>query len=86
MLYLSVCSCLIIIWCQKWDEHDANLKRVLDRAKDIQLKLNPLKCRFRVPEVTYVGHVVTSDGLRPDPLKTAAINEMPVPTDVVSLH
>lgn len=68
------------------EQNDANLKLVLDRARAINLKLNPQKCRFRVNEVNYVGHVCTSDGLKPDLLKTIAINELPVPTDVTALQ
>ena len=67
-------------------QHDHNLRLVLDRAREVNLKLNPKKCRFRVPEITYVGHVFTASGLKPDPQKTAAISEMPAPEDVLSLQ
>lgn len=29
-------------------EHDANLKKMLDRAREINLRLNPLKYKFRL--------------------------------------
>lgn len=29
-------------------EHDDNLKRVLERARQVNLRLNPLKCKFRL--------------------------------------
>lgn len=67
-------------------EHDANLKKLLDRARAIQLKLNPFKCKFQVNEVTYVGHVFTSEGLKVDHTNNAAISEMSVTTDVASLQ
>lgn len=37
-------------------------------------------------EVNYVGHVFTSDGLKPDPSKTITIKELPAPTDVTSFQ
>lgn len=76
----------IIVGGRTEAEHDANLKRVLDRARKVNLRLNPLKCKFRLTEVTYVGHVFTSEGLKADPDKTTAITEMPVPGDVTALQ
>nr|XP_061787661.1 uncharacterized protein K02A2.6-like [Nerophis lumbriciformis] len=76
----------IIIGGRDVAEHDANLKKVLERVKEINLKLNPQKCKFRLDQVCYVGHIFTSKGLKADPSKTAAITEMPVPTDVTSLQ
>ena len=76
----------ILVYGKDVEQHDHNLRLVLDRAREVNLKLNPSKCRFRVPEVTYVGHVFTASGLKPDPQKTAAISEMPAPVDVPSLQ
>ena len=62
-------------------ELDENLRRVLDKSREVGLKFNPKKVKLRVPEVSYVGHLFTSKGLKPDPEKIRAINEMPPPTD-----
>lgn len=43
--------------------HDDNLERVLEWARQVNLRLNPLKCKFRLKEVSYVGHIFSSDGL-----------------------
>ncbi|KAI5105878.1 hypothetical protein C0J45_3575, partial [Silurus meridionalis] len=61
------------------EEHDDNLKKVLDRARKVNLRLNPLKCKFRLSEVCYVGHVFTCEGLKPDPPKIKAITQMEAP-------
>ena len=37
--------------------------------------------KLRVPEVSYVGHIFSAEGLKPDPEKIRAINEMPPPVD-----
>lgn len=66
-------------------EHDENLKKVQDRARKINLKLNPLKCKFQLSEVCYVGHVFTSERLKPVPSKIKAIAEMRVPENVTAL-
>lgn len=76
----------IIIGGSDMAVHDANLKKVLDRAREVNLKLNREKCKFRLDQVGYIGHIFTSQGLKADPSKTAAITNMPVPTNVTSLQ
>ncbi|CAL9702176.1 unnamed protein product [Knipowitschia caucasica] len=66
----------IIVGGRDAAEHDANLKKVLDRAREINLKLNPRKCKFRLDQVCYVGHLFTKEGLKADPAKTEAISKM----------
>ena len=62
------------------NDHDKNLLRLLDRAKQVNLKLNKSKMNLRKPEVKFMGHVITKDGLKPDPNKIKAVEEMPRPT------
>ena len=45
----------------------------------MQLKLNKKKSRIRVKEVSYIGHTLTSKGLKPDGEKVKAILQMPEP-------
>ena len=42
---------------------------------------NKYKCLFSLPEVSYIGHILNSDGVKPDPEKVKAVKEMPPPTD-----
>ncbi|CAL9687239.1 unnamed protein product [Knipowitschia caucasica] len=76
----------IIVGGRDAAEHDANLKKVLDRAREINLKLNPRKCKFRLDQVCYVGHLFTKEGLKADPTKTEAISKMPVPEDSLAVQ
>ena len=62
-------------------EHDENLQKVLKRCKEVNLKLNKQKCKVRVQEVSYVGHILTKDGVKPDASKIQAITAMPPPED-----
>ena len=66
-------------------DHDKNLRIVLERAKERNLTLNKDKVRLRLTEVPYIGHLLTADGLKPDPKKIEAIMMMPKPTDVQSV-
>ena len=60
--------------------HDDNLRRLLNRARQVKLKLNKDKMNLRKTEVKYMGHVITRDWLKPDPAKVSAIQDMPKPT------
>ena len=68
------------------EDHDKKLKSILDKCREANLKLNPDKCRFRVESVPYVGHVLSSAGINPDPDKVEAIKKMPIPEDVKGLQ
>ena len=50
------------------------------------MKLKPKKCLFLRDEILYLGHVVTREGIRPDPSKTERIKEYPIPKDVSQLR
>ena len=62
--------------------HDAAFSALLSRCRGRNLKLNAAKLRYKLPSVTYMGHVFSSEGLSPDPEKVKAIHDMPRPTDV----
>ena len=44
-------------------------------ARVNNVRFNPNKLQFRVPKVTYVGQVVSSEGLKRDPGRVKAIRE-----------
>ena len=50
-----------------------NLGRVLDRFRDAGLKLKARKCCLFAKEVEFLGHIVSSEGIRTDPKKTESI-------------
>jgi transposase InsO family protein len=61
------------------EDHDRIMKEVVTRATKWNLKLNFEKCQIKKPQVKYVGHVVTQNGLEPDWEKVRAVRQMPVP-------
>ena len=71
----------LVVWGEDVKQHDVRLKQVLDRCCERNLKLNREKCHFRVSEVHHVGHVLSEDGVKPDPQKVEAIIAMPAPAN-----
>ena len=57
----------ILVHGQKREEHDVRLNAVLRIINDSGLKLNRNKCVFRKTELTYFGHLIGGDGIKPDP-------------------
>ena len=49
------------------------------------LTLNKDKCEFSVKELKFLGHILSSEGIRVDPEKERAIKEMPAPQDLKGL-
>ena len=68
-----------IVWGSTREEHDTRLRQVLDKTREVNLRLNKDKCEFGVKTLTFVGDVVSVEGVRPDPRKTSAINNMQRP-------
>lgn len=72
----------IIIFSETFDEHCTRLGNVLERLRAANLKVNLEKCAFLQESVKYLGHIVTADGVKPDPEKVRAVEEYPVPRTV----
>ena len=67
------------------EDHLDNLREVFSRLQQSGLKLKPSKCHLAKRKVTYLGYVVSSQGIATDPVKVAAVNDCPVPTSMKEL-
>ncbi|KAK3755128.1 hypothetical protein QZH41_005886 [Actinostola sp. cb2023] len=76
----------ILIWGRDEKEHNDRLAKVLKRARAINLKLNKEKSKILRDELSYIGHIITAEGVKPDPDKVKGIAEMKVPTDIKELQ
>ena len=72
----------IIIFSSSFDEHLHRLRLVFDRLRLANLKLKPSKCTFARKSVRFLGFLVSSSGVSPDPDKLSAVQSFPVPTNV----
>ena len=67
-------------------DHDANLLKPLDRCRERNLKLNQEKLQLKCSEMPFIGHVLTPEGVKPDPRKVDAILKMERPNDVAAVR
>lgn len=69
----------IIIYANSITDHSDKLQAVFDRLRTFNLKLQPSKCSFMRKEVNYLGHVITDQGVKPNPQKIQCVLNFPVP-------
>jgi len=66
--------------------HLANVEEVLKRFQKAGLLLKPKKCKFFQKVVSFLGHVVSSEGIAVDSKKTAVIQQWPFPKNLTELR
>ena len=76
----------VIVYGSTKEQHDANLRAMLERTRQKGIKLNKDKSTICVTEVNYFGHTLTREGVRPDPNKVAAIKDMAAPQSKAELE
>ncbi|KFM59076.1 Retrovirus-related Pol polyprotein from transposon 17.6, partial [Stegodyphus mimosarum] len=65
----------ILIVGKSFREHLKHLRKVLQKLKEANLKLSPAKCKLFRQEVTYLGHVISTEGVRTDPENVSAVKD-----------
>ena len=59
--------------------HLTHLEEVFRRLREADVKFNPKKCSFVKQRIEYLGHVVTPEGILPDPGKVEVVKNFPTP-------
>ena len=67
----------IIIFSNTPGEHLKQLRSVFEKLHEAGLSLKPGKCEFFGPQLEYIGHVVSKEGIETNPKKIAAIVSWP---------
>ena len=72
----------VIVFSHDFNDHIDRLDKVLTQIGAVGLKLKPSKCVFFAPKVSFLGHIVSQDGVSPDPDNFAKIASWPTPRNV----
>ena len=64
-----------------FSEHLDRLRNVFQRVQDAGLRLKANKCHFAQSKVSYLGHIVSKNGVEPDPSKIQAVLHYPAPNN-----
>ena len=76
----------VIIFGKTFDEHQERLRIVLNRLCEADVTLKPSKCQWPRTEVKYLGHLISGEGIKPDPGKITAVKNSPIPTNRTEVH
>jgi hypothetical protein len=69
----------VIIWSKDFESHLQHLDLVFQRLRMANLTLRPNKCEFAKPEILYLGHFISRQGIKVDPSKIEAVKSFPTP-------
>ena len=76
----------VLVYGKTTAEHDKRLLAVMEKISAAGVTLNPKKCEFSQRQLKFLGHIVNEQGIQADPDKTAAISDMPAPTNISELR
>jgi Reverse transcriptase (RNA-dependent DNA polymerase). len=76
----------IIVFGNTIEEHNENLIKLLERLRKLGLKLQPDKCEYLRPELEYLGHLITKDGVKPNPAKINTVKNFKNPLNVTQVQ
>lgn len=88
---INVADDIMIAGCGKNDEEakqnlNIRTKELKQRCQDKNIILNDKKTITQQKEIVFMGHLITSEGISPDPAKVEAIQSLPTPTDVSAVR
>lgn len=82
-LHWSICLIYlddIIVYRGDFKQHLQHLRAMFDRFREAVLKLKHSKCRLAKASVTFLGHLVSKDGVQPNPSNTEQLHSWPAST------
>ena len=81
VLNMKICFIYLddLIISKTFDEHMYHLEMVFQRLQEANLKSSTKKCVFLKKKVKFVGHIVSDDGIEPDPDKIEVVVNWPKP-------
>ena len=76
----------ILVFSDSLEQHVQHLQQVFLRLRTVGLLLHPSKCQFAERSVTYLSHIVSQNGISPDPGKVDAVQQFPIPTTLKAVR
>ena len=76
----------ILVYSKDWENHDMHLRVVLETLRNERLYAKLSKCEFWLREVSFLGHIVSEEGIQVDPKKVDVIIEWKPPRNVTEVR
>lgn len=84
--FVSVYIDDLLVYVKTLDEHLHHLSRVTDRLREVNLKLQLAKCYFCRQTIEFLGHVLTPQGVLPNPKHVMTVQNFPSPCNITEFH
>lgn len=75
----------ILIFSTSFQEHLVNIRKVFKKLREANLKIQINKCKFFSKETLYLGHILTSQGVKPNPSTVDSILKLKLPNTVKAI-
>ena len=72
----------ILVFSRTPEEHEKQVREVLQILEDNTLRAKKKKCAFFQSSIEYLGFIIDQDGLHPNPAKVQCVQDWPVPKNV----
>ena len=76
----------MLVFGNSYEQNFTRLKSVISRKAEAGFKLKPDKCNFLHSQVSYLGHVISADGIKTDPKKIEKVVNWKTPGCYADLH
>jgi len=76
----------ILVYSKNKHEHLWHLELTLDILRKHQLYAKRSKCMFGCPEIDYLGHIISAEGVKANYAKLRAMVEWPIPKTLKALR
>jgi ribonuclease HI len=76
----------IIVFSTSDDEHLQHLKQTFEKCRRYGISLNPKKSHFSMEEGKLLGHIVSPEGIKIDPERVKAIQQIDIPRNKKSIQ
>ncbi|MCO5564784.1 hypothetical protein L7F22_018452 [Adiantum nelumboides] len=87
-IFWPLCHCVgtffddMIVFSKSEAEHMEHLRAAFDKLRKERLVVNGKKSEFFMEEIHFLGHIVSKDGVRMDPAKIKAIQDLQEPINI----
>jgi hypothetical protein len=75
----------ILIYSEISEQHEEQLRIVLERLRQQKLYAKFRKCEFWMEKVTFLGHVLSAEGIVVDPSKVESVTKCEQPSNVTDV-
>jgi len=75
----------ILVYSRSYEEHLDHIRQVFEWLARDQWKLKFSKCKFAQRSISYLGHIISEQGVATDPAKVEAVLSWPTPSSVKEL-